>query len=96
MPSRQEAVYDYAGMGTNDYVAQRIRRARLAADMNQTEVGKRLVPPRTHAAVSDIERGKTAITVEMLMCFAVLFDKPLTWFLPGHATRDQDAEREDA
>ena len=83
MPARMTAQYDYDGMGVNDYVAQRIRRARLSADMSQGYVGTRLVPPRSHAAVSDIERGKTTITVDLLMCFAVLFDKPLTWFLPG-------------
>jgi transcriptional regulator with XRE-family HTH domain len=83
MPARQVAIYDYKGIGANDYVAQRIREARRESGMNQTEVGKRLVPPRTYAAVSYIEIGKTAITVDLLMCFAVLFDKPLTWFLPG-------------
>lgn len=34
--------------------------------LTQAEFGRRLVPARSHAAVSDIERGKTAITVDLL------------------------------
>jgi transcriptional regulator with XRE-family HTH domain len=34
--------------------------------LTQAEFGRRLVPARSHAAVSDIERGKTAITVALL------------------------------
>ena len=82
MTAKMTRRYSYDGVGMNDYVAQRIRAIRLASNVNQSDVGARLIPPRSYAAVSDIERGKTAITVDLLMCFAVLFDKPLGCFLP--------------
>lgn len=50
-----------------------LRDARLSAKLNQGEVGKRLNPPRSHAAVSDIERGKTALTTDLLEQFAAIY-----------------------
>ena len=64
------------------FVGMRIRQARDEAGWSQGHLGTLLVPARTYAAVSDMERGKTAITVDVLMCVAALFDKHPTWFLP--------------
>lgn len=67
-------------MGVNALVGSRIRQARYAKLYTQKDLGRRLIPHRSHAAVSDIERGKTHITVELLMQCAVIFDKPVSWF----------------
>ena len=44
-----------------------LRDARVNAGLNGREFGRLLSPPRTHAAVSDIERGKTRITIDLLL-----------------------------
>jgi transcriptional regulator with XRE-family HTH domain len=54
-------------------IADQLRAQRVRCRLSQSEVGARLRPPRTHAAVSDIERGKTHLTVPLLMQFADIY-----------------------
>ena len=70
-------------MVTNEEVGRRIREARDALGLSQATLGQLLTPPRTHAAVSDIERGKTRLDVEDLSHLAVLLEKDLTYFYEG-------------
>lgn len=63
-------VAEYA---VTDSPSERIRQYRRGAKMKQFAVGQRLSPPRTQAAVSDIERGRTRMTVELADQFAAIF-----------------------
>ena len=56
-----------------DPLLARLVAARHRAGLSGRAVGKLLDPPRTHAAISDIERGKTRLTVGLLRQFAVLY-----------------------
>ena len=68
------------GVRANDYIAKRIRMARVEAGLSQRELGERL--GMTGAAISDYERGKVKIGIEDLDRFARALDKDVTWFLP--------------
>ncbi len=68
-------------MLTNEEVGRRIRQARQGLGLSQTELGQKLTRPRTHAAISDIERGKTKLDVEELSEFARLLGKTLADFV---------------
>ena len=82
-------------MVTNEEVGRRIRQARGEMGWNQAELGRQLVPSRSHAAVSDIERGKTKLDVEGLSAIAVLLKKPLEYFIPTRATPSLTYQRSD-
>jgi len=45
-------------------LGRHIRAVREAKGLSQRDLGALLVPPRTHAAVSDIERSKTGLDIE--------------------------------
>ncbi|GAC1401742.1 MAG: hypothetical protein NVSMB65_19130 [Chloroflexota bacterium] len=55
-----------------------MRAAREEARLSQTALGERF--GRTHAAISDIERGKTNVGVADLARLADLLGKPLAYF----------------
>ena len=65
-------------MPTHEQVGSRIRDARKGASMTQAQLGAALIPPRTHAAISDIERGKTHVDVESMTQLASRLDVPLS------------------
>ncbi len=67
-------------------IGQRIRTAREEAGLSQEQLGRRLSPPKSHAAVSDIERGKTRVTVSELSRIAVVLSRPLEFFLGATST----------
>lgn len=69
---------------TSLYVGRRIREAREDQGWTQAQLGQKLSRPRTHAAISDIERGKTRLCVEEISEFAELLKKPALWFVGGH------------
>jgi len=62
-------------------VGRRIRQAREDCGLSQAELGQLLRRPRTHAAISDIERGKTRLDVEELTELAAVLKQPLLFFL---------------
>lgn len=66
-------------------VHNRMRDARRATGWTQTDFGVWLPKIRSHAAVSDIERGKTRITVELLHHWSGLCGVPLYQIIgPGY------------
>ena len=67
-------------MVTHEEVGRRIRIARGQLGLSQGIVGSLLSPARTHAAVSDIERGKTRLDVEDLSQLAAVLQKDLSYF----------------
>jgi len=71
---------------TREDVGYRIRVLRDAHCWTQAELGARLNPPRSHAAVSDIERGKTGLDIEEMSMVAgalnTALDGLLTFLLP--------------
>lgn len=54
------------GRRVEEYIGERIADRRRAAGMSQTELGRRLSKPVTHAAVSQMEAGQTRIPVGTL------------------------------
>ena len=67
-------------MSTNEAVGRRVRLAREELRLSQGELGRLLSRPRTHAAVSDIERGKTKLDVEDLADLARVLQKDISYF----------------
>lgn len=61
-------------------VGRRIRRARQELGLMQADLGRMLSRPRSHAAISDIERGKTRLNLEELAEVAQLLQRPLAYF----------------
>ena len=70
-------------MVTREEVGRRIRRAREELRLSQGDLGRMLSKPRTYAAISDIERGKTKLDVEELGEIARLLRKDVSYFLGG-------------
>lgn len=68
-------------MTTHLEVGRRVRQAREERGLSQTALGRLLTPPRTHVAISDIERGKTKLDAEELTIFARLLDKSVAYFV---------------
>lgn len=59
---------------------RRLREAREAAGMTQTEVAEALKLPQSF--VSKCETGERRVDVLELARFAGLYDRPLAWFIP--------------
>lgn len=77
-------------MATYKEVGRRIRQARAELGLVQADLGRMLSRPRSHAAISDIERGKTKLDLEELAELAQVLQKPLaffTEFAPSHEER---------
>jgi transcriptional regulator with XRE-family HTH domain len=62
-------------------IGAKIRQLRLAKNKTQTDLGQ--VLKVSYAAVSDIERGITDLTISDLYAIARFFDVPITEFLQG-------------
>ena len=73
-------------MVTQEEVGRRVKRAREELGWSQRELGQRLKRPRTYAAVSDIERGKTQLSIEELGNIAALLGKDLSYFVAANST----------
>jgi transcriptional regulator with XRE-family HTH domain len=67
-------------MITHEEVGKRIRLAREELGISQGQLGTRLSRQRSHAAISDIERGKTKLDVEDLSEFARVLGRELSYF----------------
>lgn len=65
------------------YIGDRIQRERENCGLSQADLGAVMAKTRSHAAISDIEAGKTRITVALLDELAYLLGKPFDWFLQG-------------
>ena len=66
-------------MSSKKEIGSRIQRARKEAALTQGELG-RLWGGKSHAAVSDVERGETSVTASSLAELAKILEKPVTYF----------------
>ena len=71
-------------MGTQ--LGTKIKSLRVQKGISQEELGKAL--NRSHAAISDIERGKTDLSVNDLYQIANFFDVSVTFFLEENQPTD--------
>lgn len=67
-------------MATYEEIGRRVRQARSELGWLQADLGRTLSRPRSHAAISDIERGKTKLDLEELAELARVLQKPLAYF----------------
>ena len=71
-------------MKVDEEIGLRIKKLRLEKGKSQKELGKVLT--RSHAAISDIERGKTKLSVEDLLILAKFFEVNLSEITGGATT----------
>lgn len=72
-------------MATREEIGQRIREAREELGLSQTELGQLLSRQRTHAAISELERGKVRLDAEELVEIAAILRKNLAYFYAAPA-----------
>lgn len=60
-------------MINDEAIGKNIRRLRVEKRKSQEELGKALKPTRSHATISDIERGKTKLSIKDLSAIAKFF-----------------------
>ncbi len=65
---------------TSAELGKRIKEARVEKRLSQEELGARLNPPRSHAAISDMERGVTRVGAMDVDQLAQILDKPTGYF----------------
>jgi transcriptional regulator with XRE-family HTH domain len=65
----------------NRYIRKRILEARTNANENQDDLAKKL--NKSRVAISDMERGKTAINASTLVQIAHHYKKSITYFYPS-------------
>lgn len=70
-------------MSKYNQLGQRIRAARCKRGWSQSELGTRMIPPRSHAAVSDIERGKTKLDLDEIASLQVILGVTLVTMEAG-------------
>lgn len=66
-------------MPTYEDIGTRIRQARIQKGLSQADLGRLLSKPRSHAAISDIERGRTKLNLDELAEVATVLDQPLSY-----------------
>lgn len=67
-------------MATREEIGRRIRQAREDLKLSQTELGRLLSRTRTHAAISDLERGNVRVDVEELAELARILNRDVAYF----------------
>lgn len=67
-------------MTTREELGGRVRQAREELGLSQTELGRLLTRHRTHAAVSDMERGKVRFDAEELEELAAILNRDVSYF----------------
>jgi len=68
---------------------QRLRSARLEANLTQVEVAQKLNQPQSY--VSRCESGERRVDVVELTDFAMIYKKPLEYFVDFCTNRNDDA-----
>lgn len=68
----------------NRHIRKRILEARTNANENQNDLAKKL--NKSRVAISDMERGKTAINAAVLVQIAHHYKKSITYFYPSDTT----------
>ena len=61
------------------YFVEKLRNARLEANLTQTEVTKKLGRPQSH--ISNIESGQQRVDVVELRRFAKIYGKDINYFI---------------
>jgi len=77
-------------MITNEELGRRIRLARESAKLTQAELGKKWLD-KSHAAISDIERGATRISATALSKLATLLDISMDFFYEENDSKSKGA-----
>jgi transcriptional regulator with XRE-family HTH domain len=67
-----------------------LRQAREENALTQSELGRRMSRGLSHAAVSDIERGRTRVSATELAELAQILNKEVAYFYGQNVARDQD------
>ena len=65
----------------NAHIGERIRMGRKMAELNQTQLGKRLPKPITFQQIQKYERGTNRISLCMLKDISEVLELPLPFFL---------------
>jgi transcriptional regulator with XRE-family HTH domain len=72
----------------NRYIRERIRQVRIAANESQDDLAKKL--SKSRVTVSDMERGRVAVSAADLAFIAALYEKPISFFYPPRVTVNKD------
>jgi transcriptional regulator with XRE-family HTH domain len=72
----------------NRYIRERIRQVRTAAHESQGDLAKRL--EKSRVTVSDMERGRVAVSAADLAFIAGNYDKPISFFYPPSISVNKD------
>lgn len=67
-------------MISSEELGRRVRKAREEAKLSQGQLGELLQPPRSHAAISDIERGVTRAGASDIFQIAQILGKTDSYF----------------
>lgn len=73
-------------MSTREEIGRRIRHAREEKGLSQADLGRLMSRQRSYAAISDLERGKTALASDELVELARILDRDVSYFLPTSAS----------
>jgi transcriptional regulator with XRE-family HTH domain len=73
-------------MTTFEDIGRRVRLARQEMGLLQADLGRMLEQPRSHAAISDIERGRRKLDMSELDALAKVLQKPLSYFTEPNPT----------
>jgi transcriptional regulator with XRE-family HTH domain len=72
----------------DQYMRERIRLARVEAGDSQDDLAKAF--QKSRVAISDIERGRVAISAVDLGFIAAYYNKPISFFYPSRVTINKD------
>jgi transcriptional regulator with XRE-family HTH domain len=72
----------------NRTIQERVRQVRTEANESQDQLAKRLEKPRV--AVSDMERGRVAVSAADLAFIAAFYERPIDYFSPPSITINKD------
>ena len=72
----------------NRYIRERIHQVRTEANESQDQLAKRL--EKSRVAVSDMERGRVAVSAADLAFIAAFYEKPIGYFFPPSITVNKD------
>jgi transcriptional regulator with XRE-family HTH domain len=75
-------------MANREEIGRRIRQARDEIGLSQTELGRLLSRRRSHAAISDLERGNVRVDAEELAELARILNKSVAYF---HGTEPEQS-----
>lgn len=71
-----------------DHLGQKLKQARLATGCSTRAIAERLAPrvKVSHATIANYEAGRSQPTMDVLAALAVVYERPLNWFLSKSLT----------